>query len=129
MKNYLTGRKYRTAVVRAVMAKPTRVRKGVALKLNAFWTLSSWLAIQPRLSLNIGCFQEVYQHQQNPTWTFSTISCICLSVLALLLSTSSSTSSASISTTASEFFLPLVRVRRNMFLKRTRLQLGGAKDT
>ena len=53
VKHYLTGRKYRTAVTRAVMANPTKVRKGVALKLKAFWILSNWLAIQPRLSLNI----------------------------------------------------------------------------
>ena len=34
-----------------MIANPTRVRKGVELKLNAFWTLSSWLAIHPVVSL------------------------------------------------------------------------------
>ena len=38
-------------VATAVIANPTRVRKGVELKLNAFWTLSSWLAIHPVVSL------------------------------------------------------------------------------
>ena len=38
-------------VASEVIANPTRVRKGVELKLNAFWTLSSWLAIHPVVSL------------------------------------------------------------------------------
>ena len=38
-------------VASEVMANPIRVRKGVELKLNTFWTLSSWLAIHPVVSL------------------------------------------------------------------------------
>ena len=102
-----------------------QIQRGLEKELHWSWTHSGH---SPAGSLSNPDFPRYWLiisggiwTPKNPTWTVRTISCICLNVLALLWSTSSSTSSTSISTTASEFSLPLVRVRRTMFLRKTKL--------
>ena len=107
-------------VANAVIANPIRVRKGVELKLNAFWILSSWLAIHPVVSLKMSFLIVT---STCPTWTWSTMSCICFKVLAFWLSPSSSTTSPTTSTTSVVLPPPpsLLRVWTIMFLRRGKL--------
>ena len=106
-------------VANAVIANPIRVRKGVELKLNAFWILSSWLAIHPVVSLKKSFLIVT---STCPTWTWSTMSCICFKVLAFWLSPSSSTSPK---TSTTSVVLPpppfLLRVWTIMFLRKGKL--------